>query len=288
MKKMKDFAKLGSKNQSINNSTKCAKINRFNAFFAPFTFHVSPSNLFTVYRLPFTKKSFTLAEVLITLGIIGVVAAITIPILQQNIQDQQFKQMWKKEYSVISQAYERIKQDEGGDLSGYFNPTVTEATAPIINQMAKYLSYIALCDIPYTVDYNYACGIAPNASLNNAYKTLSDGYVQYSNIQMGQLVLKDGAYIYFRMHSATVGSQYLLIFVDVNGFNKKPNILGKDLFGITITKDKAMPMGAKGTGVENTCNKTAITCSADYGFYQGSGNTNDCAGAGCSMEYLSQ
>ena len=37
------------------------------------------------------KNAFTLAEVLITLGIIGIVAAITIPTLINNVQDAQYK-----------------------------------------------------------------------------------------------------------------------------------------------------------------------------------------------------
>ena len=53
------------------------------------------------FSLP--KSAFTLAEVLITLGIIGVVAALTIPSLISNYQDKQFKTAYKKAYSDISQ-----------------------------------------------------------------------------------------------------------------------------------------------------------------------------------------
>lgn len=48
---------------------------------------------------------FTLAEVLITLGIIGIIAVITIPSLINTIQDQQYKTAYKKAYSDISQAF---------------------------------------------------------------------------------------------------------------------------------------------------------------------------------------
>lgn len=49
------------------------------------------------------RNGFTLAEVLITLGIIGVVCAITIPTLMNNVQDNQFKTAYKKAYSLASQ-----------------------------------------------------------------------------------------------------------------------------------------------------------------------------------------
>lgn len=48
---------------------------------------------------------FTLAEVLITLGIIGIVAAMTIPTLMTNNQSKKLKSQFLKSYSTISQAY---------------------------------------------------------------------------------------------------------------------------------------------------------------------------------------
>lgn len=50
------------------------------------------------------KKGFTLAEVLITLGIIGVVAAMTIPTLIQNTNSVKFASQFKKTISTLSQA----------------------------------------------------------------------------------------------------------------------------------------------------------------------------------------
>ena len=50
------------------------------------------------------RLAYTLAEVLITLGIIGVVSALTMPSLINEIQDRQFIAKWKKAYSIISNA----------------------------------------------------------------------------------------------------------------------------------------------------------------------------------------
>ena len=50
------------------------------------------------------KSAFTLAEVLITLGIIGVVASLTMPSLNQKLQDQRNMSALKKGYSVLQQA----------------------------------------------------------------------------------------------------------------------------------------------------------------------------------------
>lgn len=59
------------------------------------------------------KLAFTLAEVLITLGIIGVVAALTIPTLISNINNLQYKSAYKKAYSVAFQAWLKAYSDGG-------------------------------------------------------------------------------------------------------------------------------------------------------------------------------
>ncbi len=56
--------------------------------------------------------AFTLAEVLITLGIIGVVAALTIPSLMKNWQDLQYKTAYKRAYSLGLQALTNANRDD--------------------------------------------------------------------------------------------------------------------------------------------------------------------------------
>ena len=61
----------------------------------------------------FRRVAFTLAEVLITLGIIGVVAAITLPTLIQNYQKQVWVNQLKKEVSVMQNAVRSLIATEG-------------------------------------------------------------------------------------------------------------------------------------------------------------------------------
>lgn len=60
------------------------------------------------------KFAFTLAEVLITLGIIGVVAAMTIPTLIARVQNKELETAFKKNYSMLQNAYEKACYDNGG------------------------------------------------------------------------------------------------------------------------------------------------------------------------------
>ena len=67
------------------------------------------NGLFTYhYSLPTHKCAFTLAEVLITLGIIGIVAALTIPSLITNYKANKLRAQFLKSYSTVQQVF---KQD---------------------------------------------------------------------------------------------------------------------------------------------------------------------------------
>ena len=59
------------------------------------------------------KIAFTLAEVLITLGVIGVVAAITLPIIHSNIQEHILRNQFKKSYSNLFNAMNRVEAENG-------------------------------------------------------------------------------------------------------------------------------------------------------------------------------
>ena len=60
---------------------------------------------------------FTLAEVLITLVIIGVIAAITVPTVMNNVREQQYKTSFKKAYQVASEAWKRAAYDNLGQYT---------------------------------------------------------------------------------------------------------------------------------------------------------------------------
>ena len=65
------------------------------------------------------KYGFTLAETLITLGIIGVVAALTIPTLIANYQKHETVTKLQRAISVINQAY-KLSFDDVGEPSSAF------------------------------------------------------------------------------------------------------------------------------------------------------------------------
>lgn len=66
----------------------------------------------------FNKKGFTLAEVLITLGIIGIVAALTLPTLMSNCRKYVIETQLKEFYAIMNQALKRAEYDYD-DMDGW-------------------------------------------------------------------------------------------------------------------------------------------------------------------------
>ena len=90
------------------------------------------------------KKGFTLAEVLITLAIIGVVAALTIPSVIVRTQQQEFKTAAKKAHSVLSQAVQLTEVKDGYTFQdrGFF------VQALINNMNVVKVNVVAANDLP--------------------------------------------------------------------------------------------------------------------------------------------
>ena len=101
--------------------------------------------------------AFTLAEVLITLGIIGVVAAMTLPTLIQNYQKQVVITRLKYAYNVLSNVLKRAEADYGNitewglESSGYADYSTIDAVKLRENFVRQYmLPYIS--DAKFTTD----------------------------------------------------------------------------------------------------------------------------------------
>ena len=76
------------------------------------------------------RAAFTLAEVLITLGIIGVVAALTIPILISNYRKQVTETKLKQTYSILSNATSKLIAETGIPFSSYYVTTMHSNVCP--------------------------------------------------------------------------------------------------------------------------------------------------------------
>ena len=191
------------------------------------------------------KKSFTLAEVLIALVIIGIVAAITVPTLIANSKDEEIKSLLKKNHSVIEQALRFYYLDNG------IVPRGNDFEARTFKEVFK-KHFIILKDYGWSNYYN-------SSNHYNDYKNYNGTNTLYHYLfDDGQFVLNDGSFIMIENPSSS--SNKVFITVDVNGYAKKPNRLGKDLFMFQIdNQGKLLPMGSEGTAypADAYCSKTS-------------------------------
>jgi len=210
------------------------------------------------------KAGFTLAEVLLVMTIIGIVASYTIPDLIQNIQSQQYKAALNKTYSVLSSATSNVAEENGGNLAGL--PVVGSSSHSLISYYYKYLNVIKKCT------YDHTRG---NCWHVEGVATYLDGTpasaATWDFIGIG-VILSDGAFVEFFDISPTcswspcggcaLNTVCAFATIDVNGF-KKPNIYGYDIFRFYVTKNGFVPTGAQGDYIPD-CYKvgTKYSCTA--------------------------
>ena len=163
------------------------------------------------------KNAFTLAEVLVTLGIIGVVAAMTVPNLMENYQRQSYVTQLRKVYSELSQAAETamtenntqrlsevraLRQSALTFLTTYFKTVQSCTSSNLTECLADEYTTLSGVEFPNTLTSNDACA-----------------------------VLASGSTLCLRKLDSS-----LIATVDING-KQPPNIYGRDLFILSVDSD---------------------------------------------------
>ena len=188
-------------------------------------------------RLAAKKLAFTLAEILITLGIIGVVAAFTIPTLMFQYQKKSLETQFEAAYSLINQAILMVKQETGSnslynDYAVYSPEKDYYKRDEFIKEFYKHVhatNEVVPNDIEYSI---YSDGhikrYADNTSFSFATpdKILANGMTMYVNI------------------AASLDGKYIGFYVDINGV-KPPNRMGHDLFSFKIKSSDDKLIGSK-------------------------------------------
>lgn len=166
------------------------------------------------------KKGFTLAEVLVTLGIIGVVSAMTVPTLMQNYQRKSYVTQLHKFYNELSQALLQYQTDKNALNLKEAGLTSSEALGSFFK---NYFKVIQDCGTTQTPCF------APKAEYKNiAGRSIGTTCDSYLSLASGTSL----GYIF----TATSSLVLFAVYVDING-QKGPNIAGRDIFSIYIYND---------------------------------------------------
>lgn len=223
-----------------------------------------------------SKIAFTLAEVLITLGIIGVVAAMTIPSLIQSYKEKATVTAVKQSYSIFAQALKMVTIDNP-DLSALTDSSLSakENSQIMFNEISKHIKKVKSCDVD-----KKCMGNTYYLNLNNEKVSNWD---TYNNLVTG--VLANGTSFWILSLPASISGEETYagqIGIDING-NKRPNKFGVDFFWFTFNKNGELFAG-RGQGSGGTYWNCELSPS----------NSNLSNGYGCSewiithenMDYL--
>ena len=211
-------------------------------------------------------QAFTLAEVLVTLMIIGVIAAMTIPTLQQNTRNNEMVAGCLKAYSTLSQAIDRMKPDYGP--VGY-GTKWNDAAIFWMGEKKDYregfvsnLNVVKAC-LPNEKGCNWS-GVPKQLGGRN-HTNSYDGY-QYNvrttdgmsiNYSAGDCGVDKGVSAE-RLGKGSLGR----FLVDVNG-DRGPNRFGYDLFFFCVIRgDGVVPAGTDNNSANCVKGGTGIDCAA--------------------------
>lgn len=185
----------------------------------------------------YNHEGFTLAETLIALVVVGIVSAITIPILFANHQEQQTVTNVKKAYSTLSDAF-NLAVSKNGQYTSW--PIDSQASKwnykSKVNNLIQNLRTDKIvsgtCTNPNSTNYKYTIREHRNLTDTANASVSNVGGCSFTTYA----ILTNG----WRMSFWRDQYGYDNIFVDINGL-KKPNQLGLDTFLFTIDNNKIIP-----------------------------------------------
>ena len=164
------------------------------------------------------KSAFTLAETLIVIGIIGVVAALTLPNLNHATGDKEKVTKVKKIYSSLTEAFDRA-QVIYGPIDEWFTD---------LNNSGR--------------DINIRFGNRITEFLKTSKIECDDNIVSSNGIV--KATLTDGSYITFLWESSdNMNMTFAQIYVDIDGPNKGKNRDGYDIFAFSVGSKGLLPGG---------------------------------------------
>ena len=178
--------------------------------------------------------AFTLAEILITLGIIGVISALTIPNLMYKHQEKVLVKRLTQTYAIFGEAYKNAVYKEGP--ANTWDIGTQDSAAGALKLYNIFKPHLQLVD---------DCGLSTGCFYKGQYKSLSgNSYFQvypYKHSLYARGQLKNGVSFFFWSNgSGCPDNNCGTLGVDLNGVDP-PNQSGIDFFYFGITNDDVYP-----------------------------------------------
>ena len=211
------------------------------------------------------KKAFTMAEVLITLGIIGIVAAMTLPTLIKNHQRKETEARLKKAYSTISQAF-MAAQAKHGEVKDW--PEWDNAEYILEYYIKPELKGAKVFPSSSETASNLMCfeGEFVGSYINGNKDSTQYGWMD--NVYISSPFLKNDTASIKLMDGTCIGlnsnknkNYPKQLFIDTNGSSQGPNIAGYDLFFFVVVENNIKPVGYNWTSYALTDASKTHACN---------------------------
>lgn len=168
------------------------------------------NTLFPVSCFFFTRVAFTLAEVLVTLGVLGIIAAMTIPSIKKVFPDNN-RVMFKKAYTTLEKAVYNVINDETNYPSSQTTGTTTtypiqvgfNYTTATSNGTYDKFCYFLAKQLNISTGGSTSCTTQGTVA-NTKFATTTDGMIWYLHTASDEFTISSGSYT-------------AKIMVDVNG-----------------------------------------------------------------------
>ena len=193
-------------------------------------------------------KGFTLGEILIAMGVIAIVASLTLPQLVNGQKAAQGRAQFDTAYSLIAKSIADMDADNISVL-----PSSYTTSQSLYKALKNYHRVTIDCG-----DYSAAnknTSVCIGYSGGNTNDKFDNYYIYNKNSQTkaymnlfddGSFVINNGMLIAFENPGGVTNGNPnpMFISVDINGKNKLPNRYGWDLFTFELTKTGLLPLGA--------------------------------------------
>ena len=292
---------MARRNDNSIGSGECDKVNSHKNLVTSKVAFTMADRLSRLYNgLTGLRSAFTMAEILLSLTIIGVVAAITLPSLTGNINERTWNTQRKALYSRMSQAVSLMPSMNGYGIDG---GVISENAAETFLSagLSKVLKINNICDSKHLFD----CGVASKiitvgsskyvvslpwttSNYNPLMISHSEGNFSYDgyNTNAAAFETANGESIvlfYYPKCQSYMGEfekvgSYAIHYIqpkicvnmiyDLNG-KKGPNTVGKDVGTITVLYSSdsvvAAPVPASKTLLRLTFDETSSACKQNFG-----------------------
>lgn len=204
-------------------------------------------------------RAFTLAELLLTLIIIGIISAVALPGLRKNVYSKEFEAGLKKGYSTLQQSWGLVMLKYRNNIAGKIADN-----AAAVEEFRIVLKATKVCSTDVTTEGCWSTG----SRLLNGNPWKPTGHAG--------LILLDGSILALNYNKLctssflTAKNSCAIAYIDVNGFDK-PNVLGRDIFEFYLSTTEVVPSGSEldsrfgtpsmnctSTGAGNACTAEAL------------------------------